>query len=709
MKDWSRPKSVTPHALFALCATVATASLLTAAVFSPLAAPVSAAAKETANNSLPAPGAPVVMNFEEVELPVFIKFISKITGRNFVFGEKVGGTVTVISPTPVNADEAYAVFQSVLSVRGLTTIEDGAVTRIVPVKDARVSGFAVFSREPGTGGYTTTLLPLDHVDVAEITGVLSPLVSKEGSLLPYGATNTLIISDTAANIERMAAIVDALDLPRHEQTVEIIPLEHADAKTVAEQINSILTDTVRPRAASGKDRTPAGEKAGFKIVDDDRTNSLIVIATAMDLRKIKALAKNLDTPLAAGDERIRVYYAKHADAEALVNVVASMFGGARPRRSTVKGESKTATGNAPSLAEPLTISSDPATNAVIVNASAQDYRTIESLLTMLDIPRPQVFIEAMLVEVSMDKSTALGFDFQGGGDIGDGVGLVRANLSNLNSAFLNPASLSGLILAATSDRTVRLPDGTEIPATVALFQALAQDTDLNILSAPTLLTLDNQEAEIVVGENIPFITGRAASLVTVENVFTTVERRDVGIKLKVKPQVSEGDVVILEVEEEVSALVKSSLLEESIVGPTTTIRSASTVVSVKDGRTVVIGGLISDVMQNDVSKIPLLGDIPWIGRLFRHEREVAKKVNLIVFLTPHIIRSASDLQRISERKKEEFGNRNTRRTGEIPEHADLEAPPDGPNDAPAAGLGATPGADTPEKIFPNWPGGKEPS
>ena len=305
----------------------------------------------------------------------------------------------------------------------------------------------------------------------------------------------------------------------------------------------------------------------------------------------------------------------------------------------------------------------------------------------LDVPRAQVFIEAIIIEASVNEAKALGFDYQFGEDLGDGVGLVRANLSNLGAAFVNPASLGGLVLAAASDRTIELPDGTEVPANVALFQALQQATGIEVLSAPTLLTLDNQEAEIVVGQNVPFVTGRAADLATVENVFTTVERRDVGIKLKVQPQVADGDFITVSIEEEVSAVVDSSLLEESIVGPTTTIRTARTTVSVADGHTAVIGGLISNSIQDVDSRVPLLGDIPFLGRLFRNNRDSNEKVNLIIFLTPHIVRSARDLESVSDVRRDAF----------------RQVLPDSERPLPGDESWVPGAARRPEELFPEWP------
>ncbi len=591
------------------------------------------------------------IHFEDVELPVFIKFIGKATNRNFVFSDKVSGAVTVVSPEPVTADEALAVFQSVLAVRGLTMVDDGLVTRIIPLKEARTAGGRLSDGSPAATGFATRLLPLRHVDAADVAQALDSLVSKEGSLVAYEGTNTLIVTDTTTNIARMAEVVASLDIAKHEESVQVIALEHADASTLAEQIESILGAPRRAKDKTGSPITPS-----FRLVPDERTNSLVVIGPENERRKIDELARGLDTPLSASDQRINVYYVKYANALDLVDVVAGMLSGRRRVASGANaGATRAATGKSEGLSDEISITGDPATNSVIVNASAADYKSIRQLLEDLDIQRPQVFVEAIVAEVSIDRAEALGLEWQGAIEGANGVVLGRSSLGSLGAAFFNPAALSGLLLAAASDKTIETPDGTEVPAQAVLFTALANDQDIEVLSAPTLLTLDNQEARIVVGENIPFITGQGIDAANLDNVFRTVERRDVGVKLTITPQVSEGDVVILNIQEEVSAVaerVSAELINS--VGPVYTIRSAETTVSVRDGRTAVIGGLISNSLTNASSKVPYLGDIPYLGRLFRTDAERGEKVNLIVVLTPHIIRDPGDLTVVSDRAGRAF-------------------------------------------------------
>lgn len=642
---------------------------------------------------VPADKSAIVMNFENVELTAFIKFISKISSRNIVFGDRIEGTVSVISPTPVNVEQAFAMFQSVLATQGLTTVDEGGVMRIVASKDARTSGGAVVQRDSASSGFATRLFPLRYVSAEDIARVLAPQISKDGSIVPYQGTNTVIVSDSGANLARLDEMVRAMDIPGHEQNVAVIPLRHAEAARTAEQIVDILLGNSGGSSGGGgrrrggdkdKSAAPASADLGFKITPDERTNSLVVMAPPTEMARLRTLARALDTEIRPGEERIHVYYAKNADAEALVEVVSGMLLGSKAqsrRDKTTKKDAGSTSSPTPPSAPPsasddsMSITADAATNAVIVSGSAQDWKSILGLLEKLDIPRPQVFIEAIIVEASANRAKALGLDYQGALDVGAGDILLRSNIAQLSSAFINPLALGGLVAAAASDKQIVLPDGTELPANYALLQALDQTSDVEVLSAPTLLTLDNQEAEIIVGQNIPFVTGRASDIININSVLTTVERKDVGIKLRVRPQVAEGDIVILDVMQEVSALVRNGLTEAQLlqVGPITTIRSASTSVSVGDGRTVVIGGLISNRIEQGESKVPLLGDIPWIGRLFRYERKDKDKVNLIIFLTPHVIRSPRDLDYVTgdrrERFREQMTNSGSKLPGDVPELA----------------------------------------
>ncbi len=668
----------------------------------------------------------ITMDFQDVEITVLAKFISEITGRNFIIDEKIRGKVTVISPTKITVDEAYRVFQSILEVKGFTTVPSGPAIKIVATKDAKESGAPLSTPKSRGAEYVTQLVPLAYVDPESLMSVLQPMVSKDGLISSYEPTNTLILIDTASNIDRLMEIVAELDIEVPDRGIEIIRLENAFATELAETLEQALeADAARgaKKATGAAARKPAGaaqagaavttpgEREPFKVIPDERTNSLIVMAGPTKMRSIKNLVRELDRTL-EGVAKINVYRLRYANADEMVDVLGQLIGGGgggggggglggasglgrsgtSSRRNTrqslgrtggrsgsstrglgnqlgnqgglgggaqqrtaaaVQAASATGSGGGEFIGE-VNVTADPYTNSLVISAGRQDYEVLKRVISELDVPRRQVLVEAIILEVSLDKTKALGIELQGATALGkDALGLGRVNLESLNAAVTQPGSISGLLAAAASNQTITLPDGTKVPAQVALLTALQNDDDVNVLSAPTILTSDNQEAEIVVAQNIPFIASRAADISNLQNQFTTVERQDVGITLQITPQISDGNVVRLDIYEEVSAVVPNPPVDPNLAGPTTTVRSASTTVVAADSSTVVIGGLIADSIINQESKVPYLGDIPVLGNLFKSSQDTSNKVNLLIFLTPRIIRDNSELQRASldERRK----------------------------------------------------------
>ncbi|MBM4257269.1 MAG: hypothetical protein FJ147_15385 [Deltaproteobacteria bacterium] len=411
------------------------------------------------------------------------------------------------------------------------------------------------------------------------------------------------------------------------------------------------------------------------------------------------LVHQLDVPLPPGRSKIHVYTLKYANAEELLPVLADLIGGSTggmsgsrslnvPRRErrynrerrfgrsndrygsgmsdrmpsspqlpSMPSGGGSVSGAAPEFSSEVSISADPSTNSLLISAAPQDFATLKSVIEQLDVRRKQVYVEAIILEVSMERARELGVELQHGFSLGgEGVALGRTQLKDLNSALKNPASLSGLLLAAASNRTVELPDGTRIPAQVALLRAAQTSSDINVLSAPTLLTADNQEAEILVGQNVPFIASRATDTTQLRNLFANVQREDVGITLRLTPQISEGENVRLDVYEEVSAIVPTAVGDPNLVGPTTSVRSASTTVVAKSGQTVVIGGLISDNSFRQRSGVPYLQDIPVLGNFFRTDGANSDKINLLIFLTPHIVRDDSEIAAHSTGERDRFRN-----------------------------------------------------
>lgn len=639
----------------------------------------------------------ITMDFQDVDIAVLVKFIGEITGKNFVMDERVQGKVTVVSPTRITPEEAYSVFQAVLQVKGFTTVPSGAAIRIIPTKDAKATSLRTVEArgQAPSEEFITRLVPLAQVDVGDVIPVLQPMVSADGLVTGYAQTNALILVDSAANVERLAKLVAELDVASSRRQTAMLSLTHAMAGELAETIGQALEERAGPAAppAAGKPGGPPATLKAFKITPDERTNTLIVNAPPEQMAQIKAMVQRLDVPLPPGSGRVNVYYLKYANAEDMLPVLLDVTGAAggssagrgnnrQPNQQGAQGRNRRQTGSsfrrssqnrqqqravnqpggqgqqgqqsAIDFSGDVRITADPATNSLIVAAAPEDFAILRDVIEKLDIRRRQVYVEAIILEVTLDRLRQLGIELQGGIGLPNGVGVGRTNLGNLNSVLTNPGSLPGLVLAALSEQTVTLPDGTKVPAQAALLRALDNTNDLNILSAPNILTTDNEEAEIIVGQNVPFVASRATSEQNLANTFATIEREDVGITLRLTPQISEGRMVRLAVFEEVSAIVPNPLLDANEVGPTTTVRSASTTINVRDGQTIVIGGLISDSINARESKVPFLGDIPGIGHFFTNTERNKNKINLLIFLTPHIIKNEEDAAEISMAERDRF-------------------------------------------------------
>jgi general secretion pathway protein D len=613
--------------------------------------------------------ATIALNFQDVELPVLARFVSEVTGRNFIVDDRVRGKVTVISPTRITPDEAYLVFQSVLQVKGFTTVPSGAFTKIVPARDAVAAG----ARRGDE--VVTRILPLRHADAGGLVPVLQPLVSKDGLLAAYAPTNSLVVVDAGANVDRLAGLLADLDVASSERTTEVVPLRFAPAEDTGRRLREAVGDQM------------------LRVTADARTNALVVSGPPDEVRRARAVAERLDRALPPGTTHVNVYRLRYATADGLVRVLGQLVGqpvapapppephGSSLARSSarraeapglgydggmgqpapatpVAAEAEPAAPGTPSavpLAAPVRLTADPATNSVVVSATPEDWETIRGVIEQLDVRRRQVFVEAIVLEATLAKTRALGVEFQGGTGLDGHSGLAQANFGTLAGALADPTSLPGLLLAAVSNEKVKLPNGQEVPAHTVLLTALQTDSDVNVLSAPNIITTDNEEAEIVVGRNVPFVASRATSASNLANLFTTVERHDVGITLRMTPQITADDFVRLALFEEVSDIdptATASVGDPALVGPTTTIRSASTAVAARDGQTVVIGGLLSDTIRTSADSVPFFGRIPVLGHLFRRDDDRRMKTNLLVFLTPHIIATDEQMATNSARERE---------------------------------------------------------
>lgn len=634
-------------------------------------------------------------NFKDIELNDLIVTVSTWTGRNFILDEKVRGKVTIVSPTEIPYDSLWTVFESVLRVHGYQVVSTGTknlykVIRLPEVKSANIPTYLGARYAAPSDSFVTRLVPLKHIKVQDVVGVLSQLKSPEGLIIPYPATNTLIVIESTLNLNRLIRILEQMDVPMESPEIKIIRLNYAPADQVSNQLSQIFADsgTTGPKPPPRPPRPgkkpplapPGGGKgATFKIISDQRTNSLIIIAMPEMINQMYEIIVQLDIPIDGG-EGIYVYYLENADATELAGTLSSLSGGGggpRPPPRPPLRPPLTPPLRPPPPKTPITfggattglgafegevrITADEPTNSLVIIASKRDYDVIKRVIAKLDIRRKQVFVEAVILEIRLVDNKGVGFSYSAATAIDDNaVAFGNAALGPLNSLGLLPsiaaASATGDLSSAIPSgftagivgRTVKVDIGgvqIDIPIFSALFNAFITETDVNILSTPNLLTMDNEEAEIFVGMNIPIPTGQSTGTGGVTT--STIQRQDIGIKLKLTPQISESNTIKLKILTEISGAEATSVggIDVNVFGITTTKKTAETTIVVDDGQTVVIGGLIQDTLTVNVSKIPILGDIPILGWFFRHKSTEKRKTNLVILLTPHIIRNRQDLEK----------------------------------------------------------------
>ncbi len=566
---------------------------------------------------------PVRLNFQDADISALINTVAEVTGKNFVIDPRVKGKVTVVSPKPMERDELYQVFLSILQVHGYAAIPVGHVVKIVPDAKARQEGTSTENEQSLSGDeIVTRVIPIQNVQAVQLVPVLRPLIPQEGHLAASPTANALVISDRASNVRRLASLISAIDRSS-DSSIEVIRLNHASAAEVA-------------RILAGLEKAQPGQPPGqnrLTIAADERTNSILIGGEPSERLRLRALVAHLDTPLETGGNT-QVVYLRYAKAADLVPVLSGISG-------TLVDEK---TKKPISTDKTISIQADDAANALVITAPPDVYRSLESVIRRLDVRRAQVLVQAIVAEISLDKARELGVQWAVDGTQGSNSGVVSGTNFSAGS--------SSIVDIARSIRAGDIPNigdglglavgrlGSNAINYALLLRALSNDATTNILSTPTLMTLDNQQAEIVVGQNVPFVTGQftntgaAAGSV---NPFQTIQRQDIGLTLRVTPQINEGNAVQLEVEQEVSSIAPSSAAADII----TNKRSIKTTVMVEDGAMVVLGGLIDDTLQTTNQKVPGLGDIPVLGRLFRYDKTQKVKRDLVVFLRPTIVRDAA--------------------------------------------------------------------
>jgi general secretion pathway protein D len=618
----------------------------------------------------------VTLDFNNVELADLIQTISELTGENFLYDETVKGKVTIVSPESMTLNEAYQLFLTVLNVKGFTVVPSGKVNKIVPLKDAKSSNLPTYVNGRSRTGeqIITRVFRLKYLDAAVIgPTVLIPLVPSTSNIAAYPPSNSLIITDTGANIERLAKIIRELDQPDSEGLIEIVPLVNSNAEELAKILNEIMS---QPTAAPARRRRAAAAGAGnepvVKIIPYAAGRSLIVLASGDDMQIIKGLIAKLDEEIDGTRSNINLVYLENADAVILAATLNEILTGIKTETRTAAAAGGAAGGAAsPLSAGPVTITADKPTNSLVINASPDDFRTIEEIIAKLDIKRKQVYVEALILELSMDATQRLGVSLQGAVSVGDDSLVIGSSNQNtgpvgIEDAIPNTstgvpdlltAAIDGLMLGGFFNPiTVTGPDGNQItvPALSVLIDVSKTDSDVNLLSAPRLLTSDNEEAEIIVGSNVPIITSRLTDTGSSSEGLAqsvSVERQDVALILRFTPQITEGDLVRLNVYQEITNIASTSVGDVNDVGPTFTKRVLRNTVLVENNKTVVLGGLIDTNVIDSVTKVPILGDIPGLGWLFKRSSSQERKTNLLVFINPTIIKSPGDLDQVTGRNR----------------------------------------------------------
>ena len=562
------------------------------------------------------------LNLKDVDIHILIETVADATGKNFIVDPRVTGNISVITSTPMKSSQVYEVFLSILKVHGYSAVPNGNIIKIIPNLDAKQDGDQNELRFGSRNGdeQLTRIVQVNHINATAVVQTLMPLVPPHAFMATVTDSNSIIISDTASNVNRLALMIKQID-KSDAQKIEIINLKYAIAADLIQPLNALVASTNNGKSSASM----------LPLVADDRSNS-IIIGGAPEIRlQLKALIAELDTPLQGKNGNTEVIYLHYAVAKSLVETLTGV--------SAKKSESTPQVVTPSSTEKDFDIRADEATNALIVTAPAEQMRSIKSVIQQLDIRRAQVHIEAIIVEVNYDKEQQVGVEWH--------TKPVRTTGVQADS-IVNLASLF-----ETTGKTLSLGYmvGGELRA---LMDAFASDQNVNVLSTPSLVTLDNEEANMIVGQNIPIVSGSFAPTVGVGSAVSTYTRQDVGVKLKVTPQINEGNVIKLKVKQEVSSVDATSA--GSLSGPTINKREIDTSVLVDDGKILVLGGLIGDDVQVTVTKVPLLGDLPYVGHLFQSNNTSNKKTNLMVFLRPVIMRDPEKASLLSNDRYNDLRN-----------------------------------------------------
>ncbi len=601
------------------------------------------------------PGLEVTLNFQNVELVDMIGTISELTGKNFVYDESIRGKVSIVSPKPVTVDEAYRLFSTVLRVKGFTIVPAGKVNKIVSIRTAKEESLPISSGKGLGEQFITRLIELQNLDATVVADtILRPLMPKTSYVVAHAPTNTVVITDSAANIRRLSQILATLDRSWEDERMEIVPLQFADAEETAKLVMQIFEGGATVRVRGAKPGTTVQKKTRGQVFPYERTNMLMLLGDEKFISRAKELVFQLDEKADLGRSVVHVYYLENAQAETLSETLNKIISGTK-KQQAAKQKSQ------PDLEfGDITITPDLPTNALIITATMEDYQQVENLILDLDIKRKQVFVEVLILELSMDALMDLGVALKGALDVGDDSIIFGASNTGRDSsdsddgdASLLTKAVDGILLGGMFNPITTMVNGEEVtvPSLSVLIGLSETDTNINVLSAPRLLTSDNEEAEIIVGENVPIITSRTTD--NSGNLVNSIDRQDAALTLRFTPQITEGDLVRLKVFLEITQ-VTDSVGTVDLVGPTFKKKLLTNSILARDGETVVLGGLFQTDKITSVRKVPFLGDIPGLGFLFKRTQNKERKTSLLMFITPRVIRNSEDLKQITSDDQRNF-------------------------------------------------------
>jgi len=584
----------------------------------------------------------VTIDFNDVDINLFIKYISELTQKNFIVDREVKGKITVISPTRISEEDAYRVFESVLEVHGFAAIPSGSVTKIVPSAAARSKNIATVREgdlPSGEDKVVTQIISLKFANAEEVKNLLTPLVSKNSVLIAHANSGMIILTDFYSNINRLQEIIRAVDVPSDSEEMVILPLQHASVESVSKALTPLFA--AAPAQKGVRPET-------VKVIPFERTNALIVFASKASVARVRNLVQQLDTDVPRKEGNLRVLYLQHANAEELVKVLMNLpdeksSGGKGVEAGSGKG---TSAPSAPAISKEVKIVADKETNALIITGPREEYEVVEDVVKKLDIPRRMVYLEALIMEVKVSK------DFNIGVQWADGDGSVIGGFSGkagdgsydaLTQMQTNGTLPAGFTLGVL-EKGITIGDVT-FPNLGAVVNAYKSDDDVNVIATPQILTTDNKKATIKVGENVPYITSKNTTDSSQD--YTNYEYKDVATSLTITPQVNQAEVVRLEIGVEVIKLKDA----ESTGTPSTFTRTADTTVVVHNEQTVVIGGMIGQDTTTGEYKVPVLGDIPGLGWLFKSRSNSQEKTNLYIFITPRIVENPAELADLYQKKR----------------------------------------------------------